>query len=114
MPYHRYSPTVTLSPLSVHHLEYFLEWATDDEVAKFRLWNSYSSPSEAKIFLETIVAHHPWFKAICLNKEVIGPITLDRGAGCKSCKEKLGYTNSIKKNTGVSDSILPRLRKPYG
>ncbi|SCA63586.1 hypothetical protein SCG7086_AW_00230 [Chlamydiales bacterium SCGC AG-110-P3] len=91
IPNHTHPPTITLTPLSINHLEDFLEWATDDEVTKHLLWNSYSSPSEAKTFLETVVAQHPWFKAICVDKKIIGSITLDRGTGCKSCKAELGY-----------------------
>ena len=38
-----------------------------------------------------MVAKHPWFKAICLGKKVIGSITLDKGKGAHSCKAELGY-----------------------
>jgi len=68
-----------------------MEWATDDEVTKYMMWNSYISRSEAESFLANVVEKHPWFKAICLGKKVIGSITLDKGKGPHCCKAELGY-----------------------
>lgn len=82
---------ITLRPLLVTDLDDMLEWATDDEVTKHLLWDSYSSVSEAKNFLETVVANHPWFKAICVDEKVIGSITLDQRTGAHSCRAELGY-----------------------
>ena len=70
---------VQILPFFEEHLEDFLEWATDDEVTKYLLWNSYSSKSSAQEFLRTVVAKHRWFKAICVDGKVIGSITLDQG-----------------------------------
>lgn len=77
-------------------LDDFLEWATDDEVTKYMMWNSYTSRFDAEEFFRNVVDKHPWFKAICLGKKVIGSITLDKGKGAHSCKAELGFVISRK------------------
>ena len=72
-------------------VEDFMEWAVDDEVTKYMMWNSYTSKSDAESFFANVVEKHPWFKAICLDEKVIGSITLDKGKGAHSCKAELGY-----------------------
>ncbi len=69
----------------------FMERATDDEVAKYMMWNTYTSRSEAESFFTNIIEKHPWFRAICLGEKVIGSISLDKGKGAHSCKAELGY-----------------------
>lgn len=88
---HPFQQTVTLKPLTSANIDDFMEWATDDEVTKYMMWNSYTSRSEAEMFFENIVGKHPWFKAICLGDKIIGSITLDKGQGAYSCKADLGY-----------------------
>jgi RimJ/RimL family protein N-acetyltransferase len=68
-----------------------MDWAVDDEVTKFLMWDSYSSYKEAELFFTCVIEKHPWFKAICFDGKVIGSITLDRGKGIHSCKAELGY-----------------------
>ncbi len=68
-----------------------MEWATDDEVTKYMLWDSYTSRRNAEEFFKNVVEKHPWFKAICLGEKVIGSITLDQGQVSHRCKAELGY-----------------------
>ncbi len=82
---------LTLKTFTPADIDDFMEWATDDEVTKYMMWNSYTSRSEAESFFVNVVEKHPWFKAICLGKKVIGSITLDKGKGAHSCKAELGY-----------------------
>jgi len=82
---------ITLRPLSHTDISDFMEWATDNEVTKYMMWNSYTSMEEAQSFFTAVVDKHPWFKAICCDKKVIGSITLDKGRGAHSCKAELGY-----------------------
>jgi len=89
--YKKHGQQVTLKTFSSADIDDFMVWATDDEVTKYMMWNSYTSPGEAKSFFTNIVEKHPWFKAICLDKKVIGSITLDKGKGAHSCKAELGY-----------------------
>lgn len=88
--------TVTLKAFTLVDIDDFMEWATDDEVTKYMMWNSYTSRGEAEGFFTNVVEKHPWFKAICLGKKVIGSITLDKGKGAHSCKAELGYVISRK------------------
>ena len=82
---------VSLRPFSSMDIDDFMEWATDDEVTKYMMWNSYTSRSDAESFFKNVVEKHPWFKAICLGEKTIGSITLDKGKGPHSCKAELGY-----------------------
>ena len=89
--YRKQEEQVTLKTFTSADIDDFMEWATDDEVTKYMMWNSYTSRSEAESFFANIVENHPWFKAICLGKKAIGSITLDKGRGMHSCKAELGY-----------------------
>jgi len=91
IPIFKSPQTVTLRFLSLPDIQDFMEWATDNEVTKSLMWNSYSTRSEAKNFFKQVVEKHPWFKAICLGEKVIGSITLDKGKGAHECKAELGY-----------------------
>lgn len=92
MPDHQqHEQTITLKPFTSANIDDFMEWATDDEVTKYMMWNSYTTRSEAELFFVNVVEKHPWFKAICLGTKIIGSITLDRGKGAYSCKADLGY-----------------------
>lgn len=82
---------ITLRTLTSTDINDFMVWATDDEVTKNMMWNSYTNRSEAEAFFKDVVDKHPWFKAICFDGKVIGSITLDKGKGTHSCKAELGY-----------------------
>lgn len=89
--YKQQEDIITLKIFTSADVDDFMEWATDDEVTKCMMWNSYTSQSEALDFLINVVEKHTWFKAICLGSKVIGSITLDKGKGAHSCKAELGY-----------------------
>lgn len=40
-------PTITLKKFTSENIDDFMTWATDPEVTKFMMWNTYSSGSEA-------------------------------------------------------------------
>lgn len=82
---------VTLKTFTALNIDDFMEWATDDEVTKSMMWNTYTSRNDADFFFTNVVETHPWFKAIWLNGKVIGSITLDKGKGPHGCKAELGY-----------------------
>lgn len=82
---------VTLQSFTSANIDDFLEWATDDEVTKHMMWDSYTSRNEAELFFVNVVEKHLWFKAICLGTKIIGSITLDKGKGAYRCKADLGY-----------------------
>lgn len=94
--YKQQDEATTLKTFTSADIDDFMEWATDDEVTKYMMWNSYTSRSDAEDFFKNVVENHPWFKAVCLGKKVIGSITLDKGKGVRSCKPELGYVISRK------------------
>ncbi len=94
--YKQQEQSVTLKTFTSANIDDFMEWATDDEVTKYMMWNSYTSRSDAESFFTNVVEKHAWFKAICLGEKVIGSITLDKGKGAHSCKAELGYVISRK------------------
>lgn len=83
--------TIVLKTFTSADLDDFMEWATDNEVTKYMMWNSYTSRNEAEIFFKNVIEKHPWFKTICIGEKVIGSITLDKGKGIHGCKAELGY-----------------------
>ncbi len=94
--YNQYEQTLNLKTFTSADIDDFMEWGTDDEVTKYMMWNSYASREAAVDFFKNVVENHPWFKAVCLEKKVIGSITLDKGKGAHSCKAELGYVISRK------------------
>lgn len=94
--YDPYEQTTTLKKFTSTDIDDFMEWATDDEVTKFMMWNSYTSRRDGEEFFRNVVENHPWFKAVCLGNKVIGSVTLDQGKGVHSCKAELGYVISRK------------------
>jgi ribosomal-protein-alanine N-acetyltransferase len=119
----KHEQQISLKAFTSADIDDFMEWATDDEVTKYMMWNSYTSRSEAEIFFSNVVEKHPWFKAVCLGKKIIGSITLDKGNVAHSCKAELGYviarqywgrglaTQSIKLaiETGFNDLDIERI-----
>lgn len=82
---------ITLKTFTHDDLNDLMEWATDDQVTKYLMWDSYRSHSEAETFFIHVIEKHAWFKAICLGQKVIGSMTLEKGQGAYSCKAELGY-----------------------
>ena len=80
-----------LKTLTSADLDDFMEWATDDAVTQYMMWDSYTSRNDAEEFFKNVVENHSWFKAVCLGNKVIGSITLDKSKGAHSCKAELGY-----------------------
>jgi len=94
--YKQYEQPLNLKTFTSADIDDFMEWGTDDEVTKYMMWNSYASRQAAVDFFKNVVENHPWFKAVCLEKKVIGSITFDKGKGAHSCKAELGYVISRK------------------
>lgn len=114
---------IQLKDLTINDLDAFMTWAADENVTRSLMWENYKSKEDASIFLQNIVQSHPWFKAICVDGQVVGSITLDKGKGAHSCKAELGYviakphwgkgyiTRAIKEalKTGFSDLGITRI-----
>jgi RimJ/RimL family protein N-acetyltransferase len=114
---------LALKPFTSSDIDDFMEWATDDEVTRYMMWNSYVSRNEAEFFFANVIEKHPWFKAICLDGKVIGSITLDKGKGAHNHSAELGYviarkywgrglaTQAVKLaiNTGFEDLNIERI-----
>jgi len=92
----QHEQSITFKTFTSADIDDFMEWATDDNVTKFMMWNTYTSRESAIDFFKTIVENHSWFKAICLDQKVIGSITLDKRKGAYSCTAELGYVLSRK------------------
>lgn len=82
---------MTVKTLSSTDIDDFMEWATDDEVTRYMMWDSYKTRGAAEDFFNNVVEKHDWFKAICSGEKVIGSITLNKGKGTHSCKAELSY-----------------------
>ncbi|KAL7251760.1 hypothetical protein ACSBR1_013589 [Camellia fascicularis] len=56
----------------------FMVWATDDKVVQFCSWgtDTYASKEAAMNYVADVVIPHPWFRAICLDGQPIGEISV--------------------------------------
>lgn len=91
-----YFSGITLRLMGVSDIDDFMVWATDDEVSKFCVWNTYTSKKEAMDYMTNIVAPHPWQRAICLKNHAIGSISVTPFEGNDVCRGQLGYVLASK------------------
>ena len=85
---------ISLRPLDLSDLVDFMVWATDEKVAKFCSWNPYTDKEDGIKFINNIPSNFLWYRAICLNNQAIGAISLCSRAGSDKCRAKsaeLGY-----------------------
>ena len=68
---------ILLRQLTSLDIDAFMLWGGDPEVTRPLFWDHYTDKYYARKFLCKVAENHPWFKAISLNGEVIGAITLD-------------------------------------
>lgn len=87
---------ITLRPLDLSDIDAFMVWASDDKVARFCTWDAYTSRADALDFIKNKVIPHPWFRAICLNGQPIGTISVTRNTGIDECRGELGYALGYK------------------
>ncbi len=83
---------ISLRPLTSLDVSAFMTWGSDPVVTQPLFWDPYPNEAAAKVFLQSIVEPHEYFMAICLDGEVVGAVTLDRGKGPRgSHRAELGY-----------------------
>lgn len=82
---------VTLRGFNTDDLAGFLGWATDDEVTKWLMWDSYTSEQDALNYLQDVAIPHPWIKAICVDGEAAGSMQVEPGTGYDACRGVMGY-----------------------
>ncbi|CAM8942790.1 unnamed protein product [Rhodiola kirilowii] len=81
---------VTLRPLEVSDIDHFMIWATDDQVSRYCVWNTYTSKEDGIKYIESL-SSHPWQRAICLNGKPIGAIAVEPNTGPDACRAQVGY-----------------------
>ncbi|GLJ31453.1 hypothetical protein SUGI_0631270 [Cryptomeria japonica] len=84
-------PPVILRKFQESDLDDFMEWATDEEVYRFSMRETFKSREEAEIYIKKKSVERPWWKAICLEGRVVGAINLKRVIGDSSCRAEIGY-----------------------
>ncbi|KAG6432259.1 hypothetical protein SASPL_103834 [Salvia splendens] len=82
---------INLRPIKISDIDDFMVWASDERVAHFCTWDSYTSRDEALHFLTNNAIPHPWFRAICAGDRAVGSISVTPGSGTRSCTAELGY-----------------------
>jgi ribosomal-protein-alanine N-acetyltransferase len=89
----------------------FVNWASDDEVAKYMIWNTHRNIAQTKLFVKKVIKDykfnpHHWIITLNENKEVIGSI----GVTCidsQTTKGEIGYCLSRKYwNKGIMSEAL--------
>jgi RimJ/RimL family protein N-acetyltransferase len=82
---------VQLRNFCLADLDDLYEWASDEEVTKFMILETFKSKEKLREFLVKVVIPHQWFKAICFNGKPIGHVMLKQGTGIQSCRAEMGY-----------------------
>lgn len=66
-------------------------WVSDNQVAHFCSWDTYTSKEQAIEYVHNFVLQHPYHRVICLNNRAIGAISVTCNAGNDKCRGELGY-----------------------
>lgn len=106
---------VSLIKLGLEHSVEFFEWASDEEVVRWMMWERYNRIEDVEIFIRDVVEKHPWFMGISVNNKIVGSITLDRGKGPNRCKVELGYVLA-KSHWGkgvATQAVIEALREAF-
>ncbi|GLJ55489.1 hypothetical protein SUGI_1191590 [Cryptomeria japonica] len=84
-------PPVTLRNFEESDVDDFMEWATDEEVYRYSVRDTFKSREEAEDYIKNVAIGHPWWKAICVEGRAVGAISLYRALGNSSCRAEVGY-----------------------
>ncbi|CAI9118434.1 OLC1v1020005C1 [Oldenlandia corymbosa var. corymbosa] len=87
---HDYSD-ISLRLLDLSDADDFMEWFTDEKVAKFCSWDCFVSKEDAINYVADFVIPHPWYRAICLKNKPIGSISVWPFRGKDRCRAEIGY-----------------------
>ncbi|XP_057489113.1 uncharacterized protein LOC130775046 [Actinidia eriantha] len=87
---------ITLRPFDLSDIDDFMEWATDEKVSHFCIWDTYTSREQAMGFIKNLAIPHPWLRVICLGEKAIGSISVTPGSGIGEKKGELGYALNSK------------------
>ncbi|EFJ08235.1 hypothetical protein SELMODRAFT_131939 [Selaginella moellendorffii] len=82
---------LTLREFRASDIDDMMEWAMDDAVTEFLVWETYTSRDAAVEFFHAFIVPHPWFRAICWADVAIGSLSLTPGSGIHACRAELGY-----------------------
>ncbi|GLJ53680.1 hypothetical protein SUGI_1145070 [Cryptomeria japonica] len=82
---------VKLRNFELRDVDDFMVWASDEEVTRLCMWETYRSREVAENYIQKTAMVHPWYKAICVGDRAVGAISLDRSADTTSCRAEIGY-----------------------
>ncbi|XP_010259083.1 PREDICTED: uncharacterized protein LOC104598621 [Nelumbo nucifera] len=82
---------ISLRPLVLADVDDLMVWVTDDQVARFCRWDTYTSREDALNYMRDVAILHPWLRAICLKNRPIGSISVTSGFGNEKCRGELSY-----------------------
>ncbi|KAH6769915.1 hypothetical protein C2S52_014718 [Perilla frutescens var. hirtella] len=85
-------PTITLRKISLSDVDDFMAWASDERVARFCIWDTYTSKEQAEDFIKNKAIPHPWLRVICIENRAIGTISVTPfSEDYYGCRAELGY-----------------------
>ncbi|KAI9119458.1 hypothetical protein K1719_009334 [Acacia pycnantha] len=90
---------ISLRPLLLSDADDFMVWATDERVARFCIWEPYTSKDAAVNFIQNNARKCSLFRAICVGDRAIGSISVQSYAGNDRARAKsaeLGYALGFK------------------
>ncbi|XP_009791424.1 uncharacterized protein [Nicotiana sylvestris] len=88
---------ITLRQIELSDVDDFMEWATDEKVSHFCIWDTYTSKDQALDYIKNNAIPHPWLRVICIKNRAIGAISVTPNSGnIDSCRAELGYVLAYK------------------
>ncbi|KAJ4822239.1 hypothetical protein Tsubulata_035660, partial [Turnera subulata] len=88
---HEFS-NISFRLLDLSDIDDFMVWAADEEVARFCTWEANMTKEEGLDYIKNMVLPQPWWlRAICLDNQPIGFISLTKNSGKDACRGELGY-----------------------
>ncbi|KAK2647050.1 hypothetical protein Ddye_022245 [Dipteronia dyeriana] len=76
---------ITLCPYQLSDVDYFMEWANDDQVICSGRLRHYTK-EDALTYLQEESIPHPWYRTICLDGHLIGFVSVKPGSDHQRCR----------------------------
>ncbi|XP_016464107.1 uncharacterized protein LOC107787103 [Nicotiana tabacum] len=93
---YEFTELITLRKIELSDVDDFMEWATDEKVSHFCIWDTYTSKDQVLDYIKNSAIPHPWLKVICIRNKAIGAISMTPNSGFDSCRAELGYVLAYK------------------
>ncbi|KAJ3674752.1 hypothetical protein LUZ60_005368 [Juncus effusus] len=85
------TPPITLRKFKPSDVDAFMSWASDPRVTRFQRRDPYTDPSQALAYITNHILTHPWYRAICVENQPVGSISVNPSLGEDKHRASIGY-----------------------